>query len=155
MLFGLFVFFFVLLLFPWCCLHGQIWDCIWVPLLSFVAIQCDGSACFHNSIMARINLCYDLAKAAKASDGKKKATRCRGTQSHTGPQAFGATRYTKRGNKAPQHSKHKGKATKPSPGATDTWRERPVPRNWTKQPNRDVRGGRGGFHVVHQRTNTQ
>ena len=46
-------------------------DCVEVLLLSFVVIQCDDLACFHNSFMARTNLCYDLAKATKASDGKK------------------------------------------------------------------------------------
>ena len=47
-------------------------DCVKVRLLSFVAIQCDGLACFSQFIIARTNLCYDLAKATKASDGKKK-----------------------------------------------------------------------------------
>ena len=32
---------------------------------------CMGPLALFCSIMARINLCYDLAKAAKASDGKK------------------------------------------------------------------------------------
>ena len=48
-------------------------DCVKVLLLSFVVIQCDDWAWFHNSFMARTNLCYDLAKATKASDGKKKS----------------------------------------------------------------------------------
>lgn len=52
---------------------------------------------------------------------------------------------TKRGNKAPRHPKHKGKATKPSPGATDTWREAPVTNNWTKTPSGSYPRGQGGL----------
>ena len=78
--FCLFLWFLVFVLvgvFVCCCfscfrMHGQILGLCKGPLALFCRHPMDGLACFHNSIIARINLCYDLAKAAKASDGKKK-----------------------------------------------------------------------------------
>ena len=50
----------------------------------------------------------------------------------------------KRGSKVPQHSKHEGKATRPSQEATRYQRKGPVKQqNWARTPHESNRGGGG------------